>query len=90
MNTEFIKQSQKPYLMKAFIENVADALKVFSPIILLMFICICYLVSPVEKTKAGEDLTEQIKQRAADVPEKSGVKNITSGILYPSPMNGLH
>lgn len=48
--------------MKSFIEKLGDALRTFSPIILLLFVCSCYLIRPVKKPIPDEEWVELQKK----------------------------
>ena len=76
--------------MKSFLEKMVDALVTFSPIILLVFVCSCYLAYPVKKTRTVEDLMEKIKNPVTVVQDNTGGQVPGTDILHPSPISGMY
>jgi hypothetical protein len=59
---------QKPYQMRLFIKKSAEALGVFSPIILLIFVCSAYLYYPAHENIKNN--TEMMQDGMKRNPER--------------------
>lgn len=73
--------------MKKFFERVADALGTFSPIIILVLVCMAYLRTPQEKpeTKAGHDKSDTRKEQPFNP-----LKQINAASLYGQTQFPIH
>lgn len=75
--------------MKSFIEKFLDALKIFSPILLLLFVCSCYMTDPVRKTKPADEVAEKMKKSVVVTSEKKVALMDYAELLHPSPISNF-
>ena len=75
--------------MKIFIEKVADWLKVFSPIVLLVFVCSSYLKTPVKQNYIPVPGINEKKYNSGDVNQQKE-ETVYNGLIYSALiMNNL-